>query len=122
RRDDRAIVERHLQRKLRIDCGVAICLLRLGDRAAQAAHKARDDDGLLDHDATLDLISAGRRASLFPLTGYVLLALVDPDALVDELQRVGLAIIDAALHHAGAHHLVEEARHAGIGHRADAAL
>ena len=36
---------------------------------------------------------------------------IEADALVDEAQRVGLAVIDVAANHAGAHHLVEEARH-----------
>src|SRR5262249_28332545 len=54
--------------------------------------------------------------------GLILRAQVEADALVDELQRIALAEIDPAADHAGARHLVEEALHPRIGHRADAAL
>ena len=45
---------------------------------------------------------------------------IEPDLLVDELQRVGFTVIEAGLDHARAHHLVEEVPHVRIGHGADA--
>src|ERR1700680_4746056 len=43
---------------------------------------------------------------------------IEPHLLVDELQGVGLAVIEAGLGDAGAHHLVENILHARGGHGA----
>src|SRR5579871_4893151 len=59
------------------------------------------------------IISACNREALSPPQ-------IEPDLLADELQCVGLAVIEASLGHAGVHHLVEEVLHAGVRHGADA--
>src|SRR5437588_6369505 len=45
---------------------------------------------------------------------------IEPDLLVDELQRVALAVIEVRFRHAGSHHFVEKIFHARIGHGANA--
>src|SRR5579871_3260482 len=47
-----------------------------------------------------------------------LLAQLQSDLLVHELQCVGLAVVEARLHHPGSHHLCEELRHARVRHGA----
>src|SRR5262245_1386966 len=64
--------------------------------------------------------SATERIASSVMTASVLRPQIETDRLVDEAQRVGLAEIDVALDDAGAHHLVEEARHMRIRHGADA--
>src|SRR5580658_236092 len=44
---------------------------------------------------------------------------IEPNLLVHKLQGVGFAIIEVALDHAGAHHLVEKILHARVCHGAD---
>src|SRR6478735_10251421 len=51
---------------------------------------------------------------------WVLWPQIEADALVDEAQRVALAIINIGADHAGAHHLVKKARDPRVVHCADA--
>ena len=69
-------------------------------------------------------IAAGPSHELSPRSARPIISArrSDADALVDELQRVGLLVVEPALIDASLHHLVEEMLHPRIGHRADAEL
>src|ERR1700733_10914582 len=62
-----------------------------------------------------------RNAIRSPLTSLLgsLRPQLEPDFLVDELQRVGLAIIKRRRGDSGPYHLLEKLLHARIGHGAD---
>ena len=45
---------------------------------------------------------------------------IHPDAVIDELQRIGAAVVGAGVDHADFDHLVEKTLPARVGHRADA--
>src|SRR5215510_14252703 len=70
----------------------------------------RDREGGSEHDPPI---------GSHDLAASILRPQVDADALVDELQRIGLAVVETGFQHAGPHHFFVKTLHAGIRHGAD---